>query len=68
MTPDEFRAALKALGLRQKWLAERLGVATTTVNRWATGELPVPRYAVAYLGLAYLYMTKQDLFGVCSRA
>lgn len=51
MTPDEFRAALKRLGLRQRWLAERLGVETSTVNRWATGKAPVPQYAVFCLSL-----------------
>lgn len=51
MTADELRATLKAVGLRQKALADRLGVATTTVNRWAKGDLAVPRYASAYLEL-----------------
>jgi DNA-binding transcriptional regulator YdaS (Cro superfamily) len=44
MTPAEFRAALKTLGLRQSWLAERLGVSVSTVNRWATGAVPVAPY------------------------
>jgi hypothetical protein len=30
-------------------LAEHLGLAASTVNRWALGEARVPRYAVAYL-------------------
>ena len=51
MTSDEFRAELKALGLSQRALALRLGLATTTVNRWALALAPVPRYAVAYLDL-----------------
>jgi DNA-binding transcriptional regulator YiaG len=51
MTSDEFRAALKALGVRQRWLAARLGVDANTVNRWATGKLDVPQYAVAYVEL-----------------
>lgn len=51
MTADEFRAALKSLGLRQRWLAERLGVETSTVNRWATGKAPVPQYAAYVLEL-----------------
>lgn len=49
MTPDEFRATLKRLGLRQRWLAERLGVFESTVSGWARGTYPVPQYAVAYL-------------------
>jgi DNA-binding transcriptional regulator YdaS (Cro superfamily) len=44
MSAAEFRAALKTLGLRQSWLAERLGVSVSTVNRWATGALPVAPY------------------------
>lgn len=44
MTAEEFRGALKMLGIRQRWLAERLGVAVSTVNRWATGDLPVATY------------------------
>lgn len=51
MTPEEFRATLKRLGLRQRWLSERLGVETSTVNRWATGKAPVPQYAVFALSL-----------------
>lgn len=51
MTNDEFRAALKTLDLRQRWLASRLGVETSTVNRWAQGTLPVPQYAVFALSL-----------------
>jgi DNA-binding transcriptional regulator YiaG len=44
LTAEEFSATLKELGIRQKWLAERLGVAISTVNRWATGALPVAPY------------------------
>lgn len=51
MTADEFRAELKELGIKQRWLANTLGVSANTVNRWATGEIPVPAYATAYLGL-----------------
>jgi len=43
MTNTEFRAALKELGLSQRWLVERLGVETSTVNRWALGKAPVPK-------------------------
>ena len=51
MTAPEFRAALKSLGLRQSWLAERLGVPATTVNRWATGKHPVAPYVPFVLEL-----------------
>lgn len=45
MTPADFRAALKALGITQRWFAERLGVGHVTVCRWASGNLAVPKYA-----------------------
>jgi len=51
MTAPELRAALKSLSLSQRSLAERLGVEPATVNRWATGKVPVPQYAVYVLGL-----------------
>jgi DNA-binding transcriptional regulator YiaG len=51
MTALEFRAELRRLGLTQVWLAQRLGVRTTTVNRWAMGTLPVPQYAAYVLWL-----------------
>lgn len=54
MDATEFRSALKDLGLRQNWLAERLGVHWTTVSRWANGELAVPPYASFVLELLRL--------------
>ena len=51
MTSEEFRAELRELGLSQRALAVRLGLAVTTVNRWALALAPVPQYAVAYLEL-----------------
>lgn len=53
MTATQFRSTLKALGLTQRSFAspERLGVDVHTVNRWATGALPVPRYAAYALEL-----------------
>jgi DNA-binding transcriptional regulator YiaG len=49
MTPTEFRATLRALNLTQRSLAERLGLAISTVNRWAKRQVEIPQYAVAYL-------------------
>jgi transcriptional regulator with XRE-family HTH domain len=51
MTGPEFRAALKTLGIRQNWLATKLGVSNVTVWRWANGDLPVPQYAITVLEL-----------------
>jgi DNA-binding transcriptional regulator YiaG len=51
MTSKELRAALRALGLQQRQPADQLDVTKRSVNRWATGDLPVPGYAEAYLKL-----------------
>jgi len=51
MTAGEFRAALESLQIRQNWLADRLGIEISTVNRWATGRLPVPQYVAFCLSL-----------------
>ena len=42
MTPDEYRAALEALGLTQGGGARLLGVDERTSRRWANGERDVP--------------------------
>jgi DNA-binding transcriptional regulator YiaG len=39
LSPEQIRRSLKALGLRQKELAARLGVAEATMSRWCTGSL-----------------------------
>ena len=49
MTAQEFRATIRALGISQRALAKRLGLAVSTVNRWAVGEATVPEYAIAFL-------------------
>jgi len=51
MTAEEFRTTVRTLGLRQKLLAQALGVAETTVYRWSRGKVPVPRYAELCLSL-----------------
>jgi len=51
MTGPEFRATVRALGLRQKLLAQALGVTETTVYRWSHGKVRVPRYAELCLSL-----------------
>jgi transcriptional regulator with XRE-family HTH domain len=44
MTSDEFRQALKDLGLRQSVLARDLDLGAGAINRWAKGHRPVPGY------------------------
>ena len=57
MTPDEFRAALDALGLRQvdfqHLLAHLSGQPADagTINRWAKGRRAVPPTIIAILAL-----------------
>ena len=38
LTPEQIRGAMKALGLRQRELAGRLGIAEETLSRWLTGS------------------------------
>ncbi|RWN51356.1 MAG: hypothetical protein EOS04_24070 [Mesorhizobium sp.] len=42
MTPDEYRAALKRLGLSHNRAAPLLGVDLRTSKRWALGERAIP--------------------------
>lgn len=49
MTPADFRATLATLRFTQRAVARDLNVDPTTVNRWATGRLPVPPRPRAWL-------------------
>jgi transcriptional regulator with XRE-family HTH domain len=60
MTASEFRSALKELGITQFWLAIQLGVAISTVNRWATGEVPVSPYVPFVLKLLSQLRTRDQ--------
>ncbi len=40
-TGTKIKAILTAQGRRQDWLASQVGVATSTVSRWMSGELPI---------------------------
>ena len=42
MTAAEFRICRESFGLSAEWLAERLGVALKTVQRWENGHRPIP--------------------------
>ena len=39
LTPEQIRSAMNALGLRQRELATRLGIAEETLSRWLTGSV-----------------------------
>ena len=45
MTGPEFKLALRGLGVTQRVFAAATGINVHTINRWAVGALPVPRYA-----------------------
>jgi len=42
LTGAEFRHRRETFGLSAEWLADRLGVALKTVQRWANGHRPIP--------------------------
>lgn len=49
MTPDEFTAALAALGWKQAEFCRRLDVDPHTPSRWVTGKTAIPRWVPEYL-------------------
>lgn len=55
MDGPNLKAALKDIGVTQRWLADQLGLAYSTVSDWARGDTPVPQYAIAYLDLLRAY-------------
>ena len=42
MTPEEFRTALKDLGVKQVFFVAGADLSPTTVSRWAKGLQPIP--------------------------
>lgn len=51
MTAPEFRLALRECGLTQREFARRAGLRASSVNRYATGERPVPGWVDWVLAL-----------------
>lgn len=51
MTADEFRAALTALGMTQRWFAKYVGSNERTVRRWAEGTQDIPQWVPVMLAL-----------------
>lgn len=49
MTPDEFAAALAALGWKQSDFCRKTGVTPNTPSRWMTDKTPIPLWVSAYL-------------------
>lgn len=57
MTAAEFRSRRETFGVSAEWLADRLGVALKTVQRWENGHRPIPE------GVAW----EMDLTGTAMR-
>jgi hypothetical protein len=51
---DNLKSELRELGIRQGWLAIKLGVDRSTITRWQTGDLPTPAYCRSYLDALWL--------------
>jgi len=49
LTPQQFRTALKRLGLNQVAAAKQLGVDPRTVRRWLAGDRKIPEPVVILL-------------------
>lgn len=50
MTPEEFAAALAALGWKQSDFCRKTGVTPNTPSRWMNEHTPIPQWVGAYLG------------------
>ena len=51
LTGAEFRHRRETFGLSAEWLADRLGVALKTVQRWENGHRPIPEGVAAELDI-----------------
>ena len=60
MTPAEFKAARKALGLTVNAIASELRTNERTIRRWERGDIPIPHTAV--LAMKYLALSPSVRF------
>lgn len=51
MTPEQFAAALAAIGWKQSDFCRKAGVTPNTPSRWMTGQTPIPAWVPSYLGV-----------------
>lgn len=49
MTPDQFAAALDALGWKATDFCRKAGIVPNTAWRWSKGHVPIPLWASEYL-------------------
>lgn len=65
MNKDQFRDALKDVGLSQAKYSDRIGVNKDTMSRWVTGRMsPIPRYAIYPLELLTAIKRLKDESGL----
>jgi hypothetical protein len=60
MTPTQYKAAIKALGLSQERAGEWLGISPRTSQGYALGEYPVPEPTAKLLRLVVKLGIKPD--------
>lgn len=60
MSAEEFKEALKKLELSQKQFGEEYGAGTRTVNRWASGEIPIPLSAQKFIKIQLVLREKDE--------
>ena len=58
MKPAEFTRLRERLELKQSGLATELNVQRSTVSRWESGEVAIPK--VAELAVRYLLLVRQN--------
>lgn len=58
MSPERFRAVLRAKGLTQEGAAKLLKVTRKTVVRWACGHTPISRASKFLIDAVILPLTK----------
>lgn len=63
MSPEEFKSARRALGVKQKEIAKILGVTSRHVQRWERGDTRVP---VVVDRLMQVYLHQPRLFAIAS--
>ena len=60
MTPAQYKAAIKALGLSQRAAGKFLGVDERTSRRWIAGDAQVPESAAKLLRLMIRLKLKHE--------
>ena len=60
MTPATLRTALASLGISQARLARLLDLNPSTIQRWLTGQAPIPRPVELLLALMVRGVTDAD--------